>query len=154
MHIVFLDDLGCYAAVAAGGFFSGVLSPNPTPSEIAHLPNFAAHRDLQVGRFYHLGTDKQGNQLYGLGTRGNAQLFLTAANDLLKILQEDDIRLVDVSGFNPPLVRAMAIAKTLFPLEPFAVRTAARSLARVFPQLVHYLVMDSPVKNDLTLIPG
>jgi hypothetical protein len=136
VKIIFLDQLGCYVSVAAASYLAGKIYRNAKAAEVACLPFFAAHRDLKVGRFYYIGQDPKGNELYTLGAGGQARLIILSARDLIKILENKDIIvLVDVSQERSLFFKVVALLKLFWPLEKAAVYLAALALVRLMPGL-------------------
>lgn len=107
MKLVFIDQLGCYAAILAAAYVTGKIDGQPSWREIMGLPAFAGNQDLQPGNLRYIGTDPAGNQVYTLGVGNEAQIMTVSAGDLCRILDiKEKVCLVDVSSFNGLMVRA------------------------------------------------
>lgn len=106
MKILILDQLGCYASVVAASYLTGLINEAPTTDEIYNLPFFAAHLDLQVGKVYYIGKDKDENGVYCLGAGKEARLVKTSSNDLFKIIRSpNEVCLIEVSSMNGKLLQ-------------------------------------------------
>lgn|GEM_PF-6136431 len=151
MKIIFIDQLGCYAAVLAACCRAGIIGADPTIREICSLPNFAAHKDLSVGRLYYIGTDRTGAQLYTLGAGGEGRLMSVSIKDLLKIQEiKEAVCLVDVSKYNALLTRLCWRVSIIPVFKPAAVYLAACQLKKGMSALSKYVTtqMDKMIKFD------
>lgn len=137
MIIVYLDQLGCYAAVLAASCRAGIIAKRPTVREICRLPNFAANRNLRVGNFYYIGKDAYGSRVYTLGTGKAADLVTVSVGDLFKVQKvTEEVRLIDVSRYNDILVRLSWQAARFKFAQPTANYLAACRLKKNIGRLV------------------
>lgn len=143
MKIVILDQLGCYASVVAASYLAGLINNNASALEIYNLPCFAAHRDLQVGKIYYVGTDDAGNDIYCLGVGGEAKLIAKSSDDLFKIIGIDnEVCIIGVSSINPRLISIFSIFTLWKPIERIAKLAAAIILRNRMMRLIDLVIIE------------
>lgn len=143
MKIVILDQFGCYASVLAASYLTGLINENASALEIYNLPYFAAHRDIQVGKIYYVGTDEAGNDIYCLGVGGEAKLIAKSSEDLFKIIGiENEVCLIGVSSINPRLIGIFSILALWQPIERTAKLTAAIILRNRMMRLIDHVITE------------
>ena len=136
MIIIFLDQLGCYAAVLAASRRAGLVGDRPTIRDICSLPKFADHPDLSVGNLYFIGEDPAGARVYTLGAGKEAGLIAVAAGDLIKILKTTEkVSLIDVSRYNDFLTRISWRAMRIKLIKPAALYIAAFQMKKKMGRL-------------------
>ena len=137
MKIVFLDQLGCYAAVAAASYEAGIIGEDAKASDIERLSQFGAHQDMSVGNMSYIGKNREGYELYTLGTGRYSSLIAISALDLFEILGvTDEIKIIDVSADNSLLITIASYLKWMRVLEKEAVYFAAYIIEKNMPQIV------------------
>lgn len=106
MKLVFIDQLGCYAALLAASYQTGKIGGQPSRQEILGLPAFADHQTIRFGDLRELGRDSVGNLVYTLGVGGEAKIMMISALELLRICGAgEDIRVINVSTFNDTRIK-------------------------------------------------
>ncbi|PKM89801.1 MAG: hypothetical protein CVU87_04100 [Firmicutes bacterium HGW-Firmicutes-12] len=140
MKILILDQLGCYAAVAAASYLVGIIDEKPTVMEIYNLPCFAAHHDLQVGRIYYIGKDSKGDDYYSLGVGKEEQLMIRSVQDFLNIIgSQGSVRIIGVSLYNPFILSILTYFVLCYPLRNISKRASACILKMRFAELIKKL---------------
>ncbi len=137
MKVVFFDQLGCYAAVVAAAYMAGIIGENPQTTEIIKLDTFAAHHDWSPGNLNYIGRNSQNEELYTLGIGKRGSLIAASAQDLCKIMAGyEEIKIIDVSAYNSPIIKIAAYLKLNRMLQRTAVFIAAYFLKKRMPQIV------------------
>ena len=137
MKIVFFDQLGYYASVVAASYEVGLICEDSKAGEIARLGQFADHQDMSVGTLSYVGTNLQGQEIYTLGTGRYGKLISISAQDLFKIIAvPEEIKIIDVSVFNSPLIKIAAYLRQNKLLRNIVVLLAAQLLKKQMSQIV------------------
>jgi len=75
-NIVYFDYGGSHTSVTAACIHAGKLDPGkvPTGDDLMEMPYLDKTTPKDFGRIKHIGTDKDGNEIYALGTKSSSQL--------------------------------------------------------------------------------
>jgi len=70
-QIVYFDYGGSHSSVTAACIHAGKLDPNKIPNkdELMEMPYLDKTNSEDFGKIKHIGTDKDGNEIYSLGTK-------------------------------------------------------------------------------------
>lgn len=140
MKIIVLDQLGCYAAVAAASYLAGNIGKNPSTLEISRLAGFAAHTDLRPGTLSYKGRVKNGVEIYTLGAGTEGKLVRVSAYDLYKIMNiRERVVILDVAAFNPSFFIVLYIMNLFKPLRKIVAFCAAHFIKRKMPALLSFV---------------
>lgn len=143
MKLVFIDQLGCHAALLAAYYQTGNIGGQPSRQEILRLPAFADQQDICPGDLRELGTDASGNLVYTLGVGGEGKIMMVSALDLLGTLGvKQDIRIIDVSTYNSYSQKICWYLALLPGLKPFSRQLSATLLQKRWPQLAAFLAAE------------
>ncbi|MDX9872127.1 MAG: DUF3189 family protein [Clostridia bacterium] len=139
MIVLILDQLGCYASVAAASYLAGLIDLEASPQDIYNLPGFAAHRDMQVGRIYYIGEDGAGNAYYSIGTGNEEEVLLRSIEDVAALLaNREHVLAIGVSAYNTLGLRLLANLMRFSPLRSVVGMLAARLVKRSFLHVADY----------------
>lgn len=152
MKIVFLDQLGCYAAVVAASLGADLLHNGMTPLDISNLPHFADHKGFHAGNLYRIGNDKERNEYYALGVGSEGTAMAVSALDLLELMdfqwnKNKGIQFIDVSSFNTVPIKILWYLSLFKPFQRIALLQAAAVLKKKIPQMQEMVKILSG-KND------
>lgn len=146
MKIIFLDQLGCYAALVAASYFTGVLKEEPILSDIVTLPSFADHTNLLPGNLFYLGKDKHDNEIFALGVGREGKIITSSIYDLFRILNKSEIvHVIDVSTCNFLLVRLLWYLKMIRPMKRIVTISSAFLIKLKMP-MIKSLVKKEKIK--------
>lgn len=87
-HIVYYDYGGSHTSVTAAAIHAGRLNPDelPTVDSLMAIPYLDKTTPEDFGKIKHIGTDKNGNEIYALGTKISKHLdFLDDMTSLLGV---------------------------------------------------------------------
>ncbi|HHT63375.1 MAG: DUF3189 family protein [Bacillota bacterium] len=86
MKIIFYSYSGVHSAVVAGAAYLGLWSAQEAASlQFSGIPFFGCQESKSELRY--LGNDKQGNQVYTLGVKGEMELVPRAIQDFLQLME-------------------------------------------------------------------
>ncbi len=140
MKIIFQDQLGCYAALVAAAYYTGVLQETPSLSDITTLPSFADHTNLLPGNLFYLGKDQEDNEIYTLGVGREGKVIATSIYDLFRILNKSEIvYVIDVSSINFLPLRLLWYLKMIRPLRRSVTIASAFLIKSKMPQIIDYI---------------
>lgn len=139
MIVLILDQLGCYASVAAAAYLAGLINLEASAQDIYKLPGFAAHRDMQVGRIYYIGRDGAGNDYYTVGTGKEEEVMLRSIEEAALLIGRSDVLPLGVSSYNTLGLLLVANLMVIPPLRGVAGRLAARLVRLSYLHLADYV---------------
>lgn len=140
MKIILFDHLGCHASVVAGSCLTEHINSKSSTRDILDLSNFGLYESMMPGLSLYLGRDKSGNEIYTLGVGQEPMIMIISAHDILKILGEkSDLKIIDVSSFNTPLIRLFFYIGLLKPINKIARYFCAFILKRHLPKICVFL---------------
>lgn len=106
MKIIFYSYSGVHSAVLAGAAYLGRLSAQKAASlQFSEVPFFGCKENKSQLRY--LGEDKNGNQIYSLGVRGEMELIPKSIKSFLEILQisANEIMMINTYSYLSTLSR-------------------------------------------------